>query len=166
MDIDERALLLEYWKNQWAQRRHFETAEVNSTAFLTGTAGVVLGFTFKEGQISVVTLAAGIIVFLIGAANWRINRAYFIESRYRNSLARETRRTLERLVPNWSVETPSEIRRTVSEELKLPSPSTGLGKKIHEALQAKPIATMLLGVLVILLSITSAKLKFFGAFGT
>ena len=75
-------------------------SEVNATAFLTGAAGVVLGFTFKEGQANIVTVASGVIVFLIGLANWRINKAYFNANRYRNTLAQKTGIALEKAIKN------------------------------------------------------------------
>lgn len=157
---DEKTLLLEFLKYQWEERRHHQTAEINATAFLTGAAGIVLGFAFKDAQSNIITVASGFIVFLIGVANFRINRAYFLANRFRNSMGWNTRLTLEKAIKNWSVETPTEIREMVKER------DISLGGRIHGALMSIPIATMLAGIAVIASSVAPEKFKFLGVFAT
>jgi hypothetical protein len=94
--MDQETLLLEYLKHHWSERSFHLDGELKVTAFLIGAAGVVLGLAFKEGVGSLNAFASGIVVFIIGLANLRINQAYFIGNRYRNSVAGRTRHALEK----------------------------------------------------------------------
>jgi hypothetical protein len=164
MDINEKTLLLEYWKFQCEERRNHRAAEVNATAFLTGAAGVILGFTFRDGQPTFVMMTSGLIVFLVGLANWRINNAYFLASNYLSALGANTVAALEGSIKNWSVDKPSEIRQSTKKEIHLPESGGLTNRRIHLALMSVPFATMFIGVAVIIISILT-QFRLFG-FGT
>jgi hypothetical protein len=163
--MDQTTLLLEFLKYQWEERRHHQTSEVSATAFLTAAAGVVLGFAFKENQPIFASISSGVIVVLVGYANWRINRAYFIANRFRNAMGWSTRQVLEKAIKDWSVETATEIRKLVKDKQEPKGLDISIGEEIHTALMYIPIATMFIGLLVTL-SPLAMKLKLSGAFPT
>jgi hypothetical protein len=92
--MDQTTLLLEYLKEQYAQARQHETRQTNATTFLTAAAGVVLGLALKDGAIHSTSWFAGVIMMLIGVANWLINKAHFEGNRYHTAVAGRTRRNL------------------------------------------------------------------------
>jgi len=146
--MDQTTLLLDFLKEQYTQRRQHELSQTNATTFLTGAAGVVLGFALKEGLSGINAFAAGLVVFLIGAVNWRINRAHSLGSRFRDATAGKTLQALENAIQGWTVETPTEIRKAVLAEKSM----KGFSRMIHSIATPIPIATMLLGILVALAS--------------
>jgi hypothetical protein len=111
--MEQTTLLLEYLREQYSQARQHETIEANATTFLTGSAGVVLGFSLKKGSLNTNGLWVGIIVFLIGLANFRLNAAHFTGNRFHTGVAGRTRRALEEAIRDWTVETPTQIRKGV-----------------------------------------------------
>jgi hypothetical protein len=145
--MDQETLLLEYLKHQWSERSFHQDGAIKVTAFLTATAGVVLSVALKENASSSNALATGIMLFLVGLANLRINQAYLIGNRYRNSVSGKTRRTLEKAIQKWTVETPTEIRKAILLAQGL-NPDVSIGIKIHGALMGIPIATMIIGVIL------------------
>jgi hypothetical protein len=145
--MDQETLLLEYLKHQWSERSFHQDGAIKVTAFLTAAAGVVLGLAFKEGASSSNALASGVVLFLIGLANLKINQAYLIGNRYRNSVSGKSRRALEKAIQKWTVETPTEIRKTILLAEGL-NPDVSIGMKIHDALMGIPIATMIIGVIL------------------
>ena len=145
--MDQQTLLLEYLKHQWSERSFHQDGAIKVTAFLTAAAGAVLSLAFKEGANSHSAFASGIVLFLIGLANLKINQAYLIGNRYRNAVSGKTRRALEKAIQRWTVETPTEIRKSILLAEGL-NPDVSIGIKIHGALMGIPIATMIIGVIL------------------
>jgi hypothetical protein len=151
--MDQTALLLEYLKEQYAQARQHETRETNATTFLTALAGALLGLGFNEGAFRSGNGWIGALLILIGGANWWINRAHFKGNRYHTAVAGETRRSLEKAIPEWTVSKPTDIRKKILADHGLKGPESSIGQNVHEALSWVPRGVIALGVLVILIAL-------------
>ena len=150
--MESSQLLLEYLKEQYTQARQHETRQSTATSFLTGAAAVILGFALKDGALISSDWWIGILVILIGAANWWINRAHHRGNRFHTKLAGKTRRALETGCPKWSGEKPTELRQEALKESGLSGPDVSIGQIVYCALQFIPIGVMATGVAVVILS--------------
>ena len=153
--MEKTQLQLEYLKEQYTQARQHETLRTNVTTFLTAAAGVTLGLIFKGGELSSALWWAGIIVALIGAANYWINRAHFRGNRFHTAMAGETRRAIEKSTQGWTDDTPTQIRSKVLKDHGFEGPKISIGGTIQSAIQLVPIGLMILGVAL------AAWLRFF-----
>jgi hypothetical protein len=152
--MDQTAFLLEYLKEQYTQARQYETRETNATTFLTALAGALLGLGFKEGAIRPGSWEIGALLILIGLANLWINRAHFRGNHYHTAVAGETRRSLEKAIPEWTAGSkPTEIRNRILADHKVRAPESGFREDVHEALSWVPRGVIALGVLVVLMAL-------------
>lgn len=150
--MDSSVLLLEYLKEQYTQARQHETRQTAATSLLTGAAAVILGFAFKDGSLIQSDWWIGIPVLLVGAANFWINQAHHKGNRFHTKLAGKTRHALEAICENWEGKKPTELRKEVLLELGLNGPDVSIGKTIYCALQIVPIATMIMGIFLVILA--------------
>ena len=95
----------------------------------------------------------GILLILIGSANWWTNRVHFKGTLYHNALAGETRKSLERAVLEWTVSKPTEMRTKILAEHKVGGPESSIREKVHAALSWVPLGVIALGVTVVLIVI-------------
>ena len=141
--MDQTNLLLEYLKEHYTQARQHENRQTSATTFLTSAVGLLLGVALKDG-LGREDSWIGILVALIGLANWLINEAHFTGNRFHTSVASATRKALERAIPEWTVKTPTEIRKKVLAERGLAS----VGEMVQKALRFVPIGVIALGLVV------------------
>jgi hypothetical protein len=152
--MEQNNLLLEYLKEQYTQTRQHETRQTNATTFLTAAAGAVIALALKDGELHPVSWLAGIVVFLVGLANWWINEAHYIGNRFHNSLAGLVRHALEDTLGQWPPGTkPSELRKIAIVQHGLRGSAPSIGAFVHQAIQKIPIGVMLVGVAIFVLSI-------------
>lgn len=152
--MDQTGLLIEYLKEQYTQARQHENRQTTSTSFLTGAAGIVLGFAVKDGMPKPHAWWLGIVLVLIGAANLWINRQHFIGNRFHTALAGETRRAIESAIEPWTVDRPTFLRNTVLKNHNLKGPDASIGKSIHGALRVVPIGVILIGIAIGAIALT------------
>lgn len=150
--MESEQVLLEYLKEQYSQARQHETRQSAATSFLAGSAALVLGFGVKDGVLRSNDWWIGILIVLIGAASWWINRAHNIGNRFHTKLAGKTRRELEACVKTWAVKKPTELRKEALEDSGLNGPDIAIGKIVYRALQWIPIGVMLTGFAVIIIA--------------
>jgi hypothetical protein len=146
--MDKTQLQLEYLKEQYTQARQHETLRTTVTTFLTAGAGVVLGLIVKEGRLAPQLWWGGLIVALIGLANFWINQAHFKGNRLHTAIAGKTRRAIEKAISGWSNDTPTQLRKEALEEHKLKGPDISVGEIVQDAIQKIPIGIMVLGVVL------------------
>jgi hypothetical protein len=146
--MEKTQLQLEYLKEQYAQARQHETLRTNVTTFLTATAGVFFGLMFKNGNLISDFWWGGLIVALIGAANFWINRAHFEGNRLHTAIAGKTRRAIEKAIPGWTNDEPTLLRKEALKEKGYDGPNVSVGGLIQSTIQMIPIGIMLLGIIV------------------
>jgi hypothetical protein len=146
--MDKTELQLEYLKEQYAQARQHETLRTNVTTFLTAAAGVVLGLTIKEGNLSPKFWWTGLIIALIGLANLWINNAHFRGNRLHTAIAGRTRRAIESGIVGWTKDTPTELRIEALEKEGLRGPNISVGGIVHTAIQLIPTGVFLIGIIL------------------
>jgi hypothetical protein len=135
MLMEKTQLQLEYLKEQYAQARQHETLRTNVTTFLTAAVGVLLGFIFKEGKLNPDLWWAGVVVALIGVANFLINRAHYKGNRLHTAIAGKTRHALEKAIQGWADDTPTQLRKEALEEHGLKGPGISVGGIVQRAIQ-------------------------------
>jgi hypothetical protein len=155
--MEQQHLLIEYLKEQYSQARQHETRQTTATSFLTGVAAVVLGFMLQDGAIKPSDLWVGILILLIGFANYWINRAHFLGNRFHTKLAGKTRRAIETSVADWIGKTPSQLREETLNEWNFAGPDRSVGKTVYNAMQLVPIGVVLIGIAVSILAIHSSR---------
>jgi hypothetical protein len=143
--MEKTQLQLEYLKEQYAQARQHETLRTNVTTFLTATAGVILGLIFKEGRLISELWWGGIVVALVGAANFWINRSHFKGNRLHTAIAGKTRRAIEDTIQGWTGDKPTQIRKEALKDEGFSGPNVSVGGTIQSAIQIIPIGIMILG---------------------
>lgn len=92
-------------------------------------------------------------IILIGLANLWINRVHFKGNRYHTAVAGETRRSLEKAIPEWTVSKPTDIRKKILADHALRGPESSIGENVHEALSWVPLGVIALGALVVLIAL-------------
>jgi hypothetical protein len=144
--MDKTQLQLEYLKEQYAQQH--ETLRTTVTTFLTAAAGIALGLIVKEGKLSRQLWWAGLVVALIGLANFLINRAHFKGNRLHTAIAGKTRRAIENAITGWTNDEPTKLRKEALEEHGLRGPNISVGEIVQAAIQKIPIGIMVLGMVL------------------
>jgi hypothetical protein len=144
--MEKTQLQLEYLKEQYAQARQHETLRTNVTTFLTAAAGVTLGLIFRDGKLSSDLWWAGVIVAVIGAANFWINKAHYRGNRLHMAVAGKTRRAIENAVVGWTDDRPTQLRDDALTEQGLKGPDISVGGIVQTAIQMVPVGIMLLGI--------------------
>jgi len=155
--MDKPDLLLEYLKEQYTQARQHETLRASTTTFLTAASGVILGFGFKDGEFHP-GLWIGILVALIGAANFLINEAHFKGNRLHTSIAGNTRHAIENLIDGWANDKPTELRRDALEKHGLRGRDISVGQIVHDKIQWIPKGIIIVGILLVVISVVQQPL--------
>lgn len=148
--MDQTTLLLEYLKEHYTQSRQHETRQTNATTFLTSAAGVIVGFSLKDGNAP--SLFIGALIFAMGLANIWINYTHYRGNRFHTSVAGEARRTLEEAISPWTADKPSVIRARILAKHGLAGPGKSIGGRTTTALQLVPILVCVAGIGIVVAS--------------
>ncbi len=106
---DEADLLLAFYNEQTTQARHHEEQRATMTNVVLAVAGAATGLTsFKDADVLHLPLA----LFLVGVGCYGaiFSAKHYERNRYHSELARQYRRTLERVMPGAKIDR-DEVRK-------------------------------------------------------
>jgi hypothetical protein len=153
-------LLIACMNEGYVQARQHETRQTASMSFLTPAAFVVLGVAFGAADGTPRSpVVCGIIVILIGATSWWINRSHNKGRNFYIDFADLARDALEQSIGNWNADgsdKPRSLRNQVVRAMKL-SNDDKIDRMIYRALRLVPMCVMAAGVVTVLIGWYQAR---------